>query len=132
MSATTLTVRDRVRQLIEYIKTGHIIEAMKEYYAEDVQMQENANPPTVGLHANIEREQQFLKGVKEWRGSTVRAIALDGRDSFVEWVFDWVAIDGTPVHLEQVAVARWRDGKITHERFYYDPALLSKPEGRTA
>ncbi len=119
-AATTATVRDRVRELIGYINTGHIIEAIKEFYAEDVQMQENANPPTVGLEANIEREKQFLKGVKEWNGSTAKAIAVDGPQSFVEWVFDWVATDGSPVHLEEVAVARWRDGKIVHERFYYD------------
>jgi hypothetical protein len=25
-----------------------------------------------------------------------------------------------PVHLEQVAVAKWKNGKIVHERFYYD------------
>lgn len=127
MSATTtVTVQGRLHDLIHYIKTGHIIEAMHEFYDKDVKMQENANPPTVGLAANIEREQQFLKGIKQWKGSTVKAIAVDGRESFVEWVFDWVAIDGSPVHLEQVSVARWRDGKIVHEHFYYDAAGLSK------
>lgn len=127
MSATTtVTVQGRLHDLIHYIKTGHIIEAMHEFYDKDVKMQENANPPTVGLAANIEREQQFLKGVKQWKGSTVKAIAVDGRESIVEWVFDWVAIDGSPVHREQVSVARWRDGKIVHEHFYYDAAGLSK------
>jgi hypothetical protein len=24
------------------------------------------------------------------------------------------------VHLEQVSVAKWKNGKIVHERFYYD------------
>jgi hypothetical protein len=24
------------------------------------------------------------------------------------------------MHMEQVAVARWKHGKIVHERFYYD------------
>jgi len=24
------------------------------------------------------------------------------------------------VHMEQVVVAKWRNGKIVHERFYYD------------
>ncbi len=127
MSATTtVTVRDRVQELIQYIKLGHIIEAMHEFYDKDVKMQENANPPTVGLPANIEREKQFLKGVKEWKGSTVKAIAVEGNVSFVEWVFDWISVDGNPVHLEQVAVAKWRDGKIVHEQFYYDTAGLSK------
>lgn len=28
--------------------------------------------------------------------------------------------DGVPVHVEQVSVAKWKNGKIAHERFYYD------------
>jgi hypothetical protein len=24
------------------------------------------------------------------------------------------------VHMEQVVVAKWKNGKIVHERFYYD------------
>ena len=27
------------------------------------------------------------------------------------------------MRLEQVSVAKWRDGKIVHERFYYDTGL---------
>jgi hypothetical protein len=36
-------------------------------------MQENANPPAVGQAANVEREKQFMSGVKEWKGFTVTA-----------------------------------------------------------
>ena len=121
MNSTTIaTVGERVRELIGYITTGHIIEAIHEFYEKDVKMQENTNEPTVGLAANLEREKQFLSSVKEWKGSAVKAVGVDDDASVVEWVFDWIATDGTPVHREQVAVARWRDGKIVHERFYYD------------
>lgn len=36
-------------------------------------MQDNANPPTMGLAANIEREKQFAGGVKEWKGFEAKA-----------------------------------------------------------
>ena len=39
--------------------------------------------------------------------------------SFYENVMDWVGTDGKDYHVEQVVVAKWRDGKIYHERFYY-------------
>jgi ketosteroid isomerase-like protein len=121
-STTNTNVRDRVDALIEYIQTGRILEAMTEFYAPDAQMQENANPPTTGLAANIEREKQFLSNVKEWRGFAVKGLAVDGDVSFMESTIDFVAQNGADVHVEQVSVARWRDGKIVHERFYYDPA----------
>jgi ketosteroid isomerase-like protein len=117
---TNANVRDRVNALVEYIQTGRILEAMTEFYAPDTQMQENANPPVAGLAANIEREKQFLANVKEWKGFAVKALAADGDVSFMESTIDFVAQNGSNVHLEQVSVARWRDGKIIHERFYYD------------
>ena len=116
----TTNVRDRANALVEYISTGRILEAMTEFYAPDVQMQENANPPTVGLQANVEREKQFLSYVKEWKGFAVKALAADGDVSLMESTIDFVGQDGKDVHMEQVSVARWKDGKIVHERFYYD------------
>ncbi len=116
------SVRRRADELVQYINQGRVIDAMYEFYAPDTQMQENRNPPTVGLEANVEREKQFLAGVKEWKGFTVKALAAEGDTSFIESVIEFIATDGSPVRMEQVSVARWRDGKIVHERFYYDSA----------
>jgi ketosteroid isomerase-like protein len=115
-------IADRVADLLRYIQGGRIIEAMNEFYAEDTEMQENRNAPMRGLAANIEREKQFLAQVKEWRGFDVQATAVHGDVSFIESTMDFVATNGAEVHLEQVSVARWRNGKIVHERFYYDSA----------
>ncbi len=121
MSTTTaVNLKDRLENLFRHIREGRIIDALQEFYAEDVAMQENANPPTVGLAANIEREQQFMSGVKEWKGFEVKGVGVGDGITFYEAVFDWIATNGQPVHLEQVTVARWRDDKIVHERFYYD------------
>ena len=121
-SGSKQNVRQRVDQLVQYINQGRIIDAMYEFYAPDTQMQENGNAPTAGLEANVEREKQFLAGVKEWKGFTARALAAEGDVSFMESVVEFTATDGSPVRMEQVSVARWRDGKIVHERFYYDSA----------
>jgi len=118
MSAHT-GVRERVEALQRYIAEGRIIEALHEFYAEDAVMQENTSPPCAGLAANLEREEEFLASVKEWRDFTVVAIAAEGDTTFVESTMDFVTTDGTEVHSEQVARARWRDGKIVHERFYH-------------
>lgn len=117
---TNVKLEDRLKDLHRYIKEGRIIEAMNEFYDRAITMQENADPPTVGLDANIKREKQFLKTVKEWKGSQFEAIGVGKDVTFYEAVFDWIATDGTPVHREQVAVARWKNGKIVYERFYHD------------
>lgn len=117
---STITLQQRLNDLFGYIRQDKIIEAMTEFYDKDATMQENANPPTVGLAENIEREQQFVSGVKEWNGFNVAASAVGDNISFYECSLDFIATNGQPVHLEQVVVAKWKNGKIAHERFYYD------------
>lgn len=116
----TTNLQQRLNELFGYIRQGKIIEAMSEFYDRDTVMQDNANPPTNGLAANIEREKQFLSGVKEWKGFTVTASGVGDNATFYESTMDFIATNGQPVHLEQVSVAKWSNGKIVHERFYYD------------
>src|SRR5215813_7640576 len=118
MSAHNL--EQRVNDLFGFIRQGKIIEAMNEFYDRDTVIQDNANPPTKGLAANIEREKQFLAGVKEWKGFNVTASGVGDHVTFYESVIDFIATNGQTMHLEQVSVARWKNGKIVHERFYYD------------
>lgn len=114
------TLQERLRDLLGYIRQGKIIEAMNEFYDKDTVMQDNANTPAKGLAANIEREKQFMSGVKEWKGFDVTASAAGDNATFYECTMDFIATNGQPVHMEQVSVAKWRNGKIVHERFYYD------------
>lgn len=116
----TTNLQQRLNELFGYIRQGKIIEAMSEFYDRDTVMQDNANPPKNGLAANIEREKQFLSGVKEWKGFTVTASGVGDNATFYESTMDFIATNGQPVHLEQVSVAKWSNGKIVHERFYYD------------
>lgn len=37
-----------------------------------------------------------------------------------ECSMDFIATNGQPMHMEQGSVAKWKNGKIGHERFYYD------------
>ncbi len=117
---STINLQQRLNDLFGYIRQGKIIEAMTEFYEKDATMQENANLPTVGLAANIEREKQFMSGVKEWKGFNVAASAVGDNVTFYECNLDFIATNGQPVHMEQVVVSRWNNGKIVHERFYYD------------
>ena len=117
---STANLQQRLNDLLGYIRQGKIIEAMNEFYDKDTVMQENTNPPTNGLDANIEREKQFMSGVKELRGFTVTASGVGDYVTFYESTSDIVTTGGVPVHIEQVSLAKWKNGKIVRERFYYD------------
>ena len=117
-----MTIRDRAGKLQEFITSGKIIEAMNEFYDKDVAMQENAGAPTVGLAPNIEREKRFLAQVRTWKGYTVKSLAVDEASGVaaVEAVMEFVNTQGQDIRAEQVGVQRWKNGRIVHERFYYD------------
>ena len=117
---STANLQQRLQDLLNHVRQGKIIEAMNEFYDKDTVMQDNANPPTKGLAANIEREKQFMSGVKEWKGFTVTASGVGDNVTFYESTSDFVTTDGVPGHVEQVSVAKWKNDKIVHERFYYD------------
>jgi hypothetical protein len=117
---SAINLQQRLNDLFGYIRQGKIVEAMSEFYDKETVMQDNANPPTVGQAANVEREKQFLRGVKEWKGFNVTASAVGDNVTFYECSLDFIATSGQPVHMEQVVVAKWNNGKIVHERFYYD------------
>lgn len=112
--------QERLNDLLGYVSQGKIIEAVTEFYDAEVKMQENANRPTIGQTANIEREKQFMSGVKEWKGFNVTAQAVGDDATFYECNTDFIATSGQPVHMEQGVVAKWKNGKIAYERFYYD------------
>jgi len=119
--------RDRVNQLVSYIKQGKIMEAMEEFYHTDAAMQENRNEPTRGLDALIEHEKKFLSGVKDFKGFDATAVGVQDGDggngkALVECWFEFINTHDQFVRLEQVTVQHWRDGKIEFERFYYDSA----------
>jgi len=117
---STVHLQQRLHDLLNHIRQGKVIEAMNEFYDTDTVMQENANPPTKGLAANIEREKQFMSGVKEWKGFNVTASGVGDNVTFYEATADFIATNGQHMHGEQVSVAKWKNGKIVHERFYYD------------
>ncbi|MEP6665550.1 MAG: SnoaL-like domain-containing protein [Nocardioidaceae bacterium] len=120
---STANLQQRLNELFGYIRQGKIIEAMNEFYDKDTVMQENANPPTKGLGTNIEREKQVMSRVKEFKGFTVTASGVGDNVTFYESTSDAVMTGGVPVHVEQVSVAKWKNGKIVHERFYYGTGM---------
>ncbi|HKW49625.1 MAG TPA: SnoaL-like domain-containing protein [Gemmatimonadaceae bacterium] len=121
----TRTTREHVQRLIAFAEQWRILDAMQEFYADDVVMQENLNPPTVGLRANLERERAFVASIATVNEMKAFAVLVDGDRAVVNWHQDLVTTDGQRLRFDQLSLQLWKDGKIVHERFVYDPASLS-------
>jgi len=119
---------DRVRDLVAHVERGQIFEALDAFYAADVVMQENTQPPTVGKSANVERERAFLAGIARLDRYHATAILVDGERAVINWVADFVGTDGRHYHFDQLALQTWRGegdaARIVQERFVYDSASI--------
>jgi ketosteroid isomerase-like protein len=124
--------RERVRDLVAYVERGRILEAIDEFYADDVVMQDNHAPPTVGKAANREREQAFAALIAEVHENRAAAVLVDGDRAVINWRFDFTGTDGTRYRFDQLAFQSWKGDRIVNERFYYDSATLVVGEAKAA
>lgn len=120
---TSITTSPDLRAAFEEIKTlvlnGQAMEAFENYYGDDVIMQENDHPPTVGKDANRQRELEFFSKITEFRGLELKSVAFGDDVIISEWFADYTHADWGKRTYQQVAVQKWQNGKVVHERFYY-------------
>lgn len=114
------TIAELNKTLDEKVLSGKALEAFDEYYADGVVMQENLDEPFVGKELNRKREIEFFDSIAEFHGAAVLGSAAGEDVSFSEWELDVTFKNGFRYKLNQVAVRRWENGKIVHERFYYN------------
>ena len=109
-------------QLNDMIGKGQILDAFDRFYADNVEMQENSSEPIRGKAACRKHEEEFLDSIATFHGAQLGATAVGDDVSFAEWVFDVTFKGAERTRLTQVAVRRWHNGQVVHERFYYDSA----------
>lgn len=119
------SVRSRVQELMDFLKTNPPPEQVYEqFYDENVVVQENLQPPRVGRAMSIERQQKMNANVKELHDVQIRTVLVDGDRSVIEMHLDATTVDGHHIHIEELGMQTWKDGRIIHERFFYDPGSM--------
>ena len=105
-------------QLNTMIVQGKSMDALRQFYAEDVVAQENDEPERIGRDAWLRARHEMEKSMKKFH-ARVLASAANGETSFSEWEYK-IDLEGMgALTIAQVAVRRWKDGKVVRERFYH-------------
>jgi ketosteroid isomerase-like protein len=122
MMSTNTDIQSLDNELNQMILTGKALEAFELFYADDVVMQENNDEPRVGKEANRKAEQEFFSSLEAWNDGRIEGSAINGDLSFSQWYMDVTFKNGFRYKATQIAVRKWKDGKIVHERFFYNKA----------
>jgi ketosteroid isomerase-like protein len=121
MSTTTATDTASLdSELNQMILSGKALDAFEKFYADDVVMQENSDEPRAGKDVNRKAEQDFFSSLASWNEGKLEASAVNGDTSFSQWYMDITFKNGQRNKATQVAVRKWKNGKIIHERFFYN------------
>ena len=106
------------KQLNELILQRKSREAFLAFYVADVIAQENDEPERVGREGWMRAREEMEKNIRKFE-ARVLAHAANGDVSFSEWDYN-VELEGMgQLRIHQVAVRRWKDGKVVRERFYH-------------
>jgi ketosteroid isomerase-like protein len=108
------------KDLNQKVLSGAAMDAFEQYYDDAVVMQENNDAPCEGKDANRKREVDFFGSIAQFHGASVEQSAVQGNVSFVQWSMDVTFKNGYRTTMNQVAVRQWNNGKIVHERFFYN------------
>lgn len=115
-----MTLKEKATDIYNKLGQGQLLEAFDTYYHEDVVMTEPRGTRE-GKKDCRDYEVNFLNSIQEFHGLDVKAITSDEENNVttVESAMDVTFKDGNRANMEQVAVQKWQDGQIIHERFYY-------------
>src|ERR1035437_1093734 len=113
---------DKAKDIYDMMAQGKMLDAFNKYYHKDVVMVEASGETRKGKAANLKFQEDFMGMIKDVHGSGIRAITADEKKA-ITMVESWMDVtmkDGKRHMMEEVAVQKWKDDQIIHERFYYN------------
>jgi hypothetical protein len=120
--AITMPSPDTLERFIRRVEDNAHVQAVEEFYTKDASMQENQGPARVGRHLHVAAEQRVFARAKAVRSQCVRPVLVAGDVVVIRWIFEFDWLDGTTMHMEELAYQRWAGERIAEEQFFYDPA----------
>lgn len=116
-----MDLKTNVQGLLDLLGKDKMLDAFEKYYADDVVMVENNDPPRVGKAKNREFEKEFLSGIETLHSSEIKNVAYN-EDTNVAMIHSFMDVTfkgAGRIQMEEVAVQTWKNGQIVHEKFFY-------------
>lgn len=114
-----MSLEAQVKQLNQLIVDRKLVDAIDHFYADDVVMSESLSQAMSGKEANRARERAFVDGLTAWDARLLSSAIDEANGTALnEWILDFNHTEYGAAKLHQVAVQRWRDGRVVSEAFY--------------
>ncbi len=112
-------IKHNLESMLDMVRQGNPLEAIKEYYADDVVMIQPDGSEVHGKDEILSHEEQFFNGITEMREFEVYDHLVSGSTSFDLSRLDVSHEQMGDVKMRQVSMMEWtEDGKVSRVQFY--------------
>jgi len=111
-----------LERFVAMVEANEHAAAAEAFYADDVVIQENQQPPRHGRAAQVALEVAVQQRAAAIRSFCLRPIVVQGEHVVIRWRFEFDWKDGSRSTMEELAWQRWQGDLIAEETFFYDPA----------
>jgi hypothetical protein len=116
-----MPTRERVEAFVALVEAADYVTALEQFYHPHASMQDNQQPPRLGLERLIADERATMARFARMQTDKVTDLLIDGDKVTIRWKFTFTPAEGAAMVMEELALQRWEGDRIAEERFFYDP-----------
>ncbi|WP_394749916.1 nuclear transport factor 2 family protein [Spongiimicrobium salis] len=114
-----MNIKNQVTQLDAIVSQGAIVDAVKEFFAEDANTSDYGGGGTAGKAEMITKMEGFAGAIAKVNGITHHHSIVEGNVSASEFTFDFDMTDGSKIYWHEIIRRVWNEeGKIIQETYF--------------
>ena len=114
-----MNIKTQVTKMDAIVAQGAIVDAVKEFFADEAITSDYGNGGTKGKLEMIAKMEGFAGAITKVNGITLHHSIVDGNISASEFTFDFNMKDDSKIYWHEIIRRVWSDeGKVIHEEYF--------------
>ncbi|MDO5981530.1 hypothetical protein [Flavivirga spongiicola] len=114
-----MNIKEQVQKIDTIVSQGAIVDALKEFFADNANTSDYGNGGTKGKLEMITKMEGFAGAIDKVNEITHHHSIVDGNVSASEFTFNFDMKDGNKIYWHEIIRRIWNDeGKVTHEEYF--------------
>ena len=115
-----MNIKDQVQKMDTIVSTGAVVDAVKQFFAEDASTSDHGQGGTTSNKAGmVAKMEGFTAGIAAVNGITLHHSLVNGNVSASEFTFDFDMKDGSKIYWHEIIRRIWNDeGKVIQEEYF--------------
>jgi len=114
-----MDIRKQVTEIDSIVAQGAIVDAVKQFFAEDVVTSDYSGGGTSNKQEMIDKMTGFAGAIAKVNRITHHYSIVDGNVSASEFTFDFDMADGSKIYWHEIIRRLWNEkGEVIHEEYF--------------